>query len=165
LFEPPRKLSKADDLSKFDCGKQSLNDWLKKFAWQNQQGGTSVTYVVIGSRQVLAYYSLSTGSVTPSDATQRVSKGVGKYPIPILLLGRLAVDKSLHGRGIGYSLLQDVLLRSVGVADQVGIRAIVVDAVDEEAKRFYRKYGFDESPIDGMRLMLLIKDIKKTLGL
>lgn len=165
MFEAPRKLIRTDNATDFDCGKQSLNKWLRKFAWQNQQGGTSVTYIVHTEQKILAYYSLATGSVAPSDAPERASKGVGKFPIPIMLLARLAVDKSLHGQGVGYSLLQDALTRTAYVADQVGLRALVVDALDEEAKNFYLKYGFEPCAIDDMRLILLMKDIRKTLGL
>jgi GNAT superfamily N-acetyltransferase len=164
VFESPRKLKKTDDVTKFDCGKPSLNEWLRKYAWQNQQGGTSVTYVVVKDRKVVAYYSLATGSLAPSDATERVAQGVGNLPVPILLLARLAVDESLHGMGLGYNLLQDVLARTVAVAEQIGIRALVVDALDNEAKRFYENFGFQPSPIDGMTLMLLMKDIRKSIG-
>jgi GNAT superfamily N-acetyltransferase len=157
-------LEKKDDVRRFDCGKPSLNEWLKKYAWINQQSGTSVTYVVLNYGRVVAYYSLATGSLTPSDATERVAKGIGNFPVPILLLARLAVDKSFHGQGLGYSLLQDVFTRTVGVAEEVGIRTLVVDALDEEAKRFYEKFGFAPSPVDDMRLMLLMKDIRKSLG-
>lgn len=165
VFHAPRKFLQSDDVTSFDCGKQSLNEWLKKFAWRNQQAGTSVTYVVIAERKVVAYYSIAVGSVLPNEATPRVAKGIGKFAIPILLLARLAVDRSVQARGIGYSLMQDVLIRTVGVGNEIGLRAIVVDALDEDARRFYLRYGFEPSPIDEMRLMLLMKDVRNTLGI
>ncbi|HEY9785367.1 MAG TPA: GNAT family N-acetyltransferase [Candidatus Obscuribacterales bacterium] len=152
-------------MSQFDCGKESLNQFLKKYAWQSQQSHGAVTYVAVRDKRVIGYYSVSYGSVLPDAATERVKKGMGKYPIPVFLLARLAVDKACQGQGLGYSLLQDALLRACKASEEAGLRAVVVDAIDQQAKEFYLRYGFEASPIDEMRLFLLMKDVKRTLGL
>ena len=165
MYQRPSRIKKENDHSRFDCGNDSLNNFLKKFAYSAQQSNSSVTYVVVESNAIIAYYSLSYGSVACADAPERVRKGMGKYPVPILLLARLAVDKRWQGKGLGYSLLQDALLRACQASEQAGLRAVVVDAYDLNAKAFYIKYGFCPSPLDEMRLFLLMKDLKHNLGL
>jgi GNAT superfamily N-acetyltransferase len=164
-FTWPRRLEKTDPVDEFDCGKDALNSFLKTFAMQNQQANSSVTYVTLKDGKVAGFYSVSFGSISRTEAPKRVGKGLGSYPIPIFLLARLAVDKSFQGKGVGGSLLQDAIARACNLAREAGLRAIVVDAMDDQAKQFYKKYSFEESPLVPMRLFLLMKDAFNTLGL
>jgi len=159
-FGPIEKLSKAHDLSSFDCGKESLNTWLKKFALTNQQSDSSQTYVVHRNGVVIGYYALTAGSVRPEDSPERIAKGLAKNPIGVILLARLATDKREQGKGLGKALLKDALLRIISAADAIGARAVLVHAIDEEARRFYEKFEFERSPVDEFELMLLMKDLR-----
>jgi GNAT superfamily N-acetyltransferase len=153
------------DVSRFDCGgHESLNDWLKRFAVANQKNESARTYVVHRNGLVVGYYSISAGSVTLEEAPARISKGLARHPIPVILLARLAVDKDEKGTGLGKALLKDALLRIAQAADIVGARAVLVHAIDEPAKRFYLHFGFEPSPIHELQLMLLMKDLRKALG-
>lgn len=165
LFDPPVRLTKYHKVDTFDCGKPPLNEYLRKHARQSQQGRGAVTYVVVEEDRVLAYYSVSLGSVRPEHAPERVAKGMGKYDIPILLLARLAIDITVQGQGLGGCLLLDCLRRACNIAEEAGCRAVVVDAIDDSARDFYQKYGFEASELDEFRLFLMIKDIKRTFGL
>lgn len=160
----PTPLEKSHDVSTFDCGSAPLNDYLRKHAFQNHQNRSARTYVVLDGQRVVAYYSLAAGSVRKQDVTPRVAKGLGNYPVPIFLLARLAVDQTEKGKGLGAALLKDGLLRCAQAADIVGCRAVLVHAKDAAAQAFYRKYGFESSPIDEFHLYLLMKDIKLNLG-
>ena len=123
-----------------------------------------MTFVVHRNNRVRGYYSLAAGSVSPDRAVSRVAKGLAqRLPIPIFLLARLAVHKEEQGAGVGKGLLQDALLRCLAAADQIGARAVIVDAIDRNARSFYEKHGFEASPIDELRLMLLIQDIKTSV--
>ena len=148
----------------FDCGDETLNTYLKKFARINNQNSSARTYVAARNNRVVGYYTLTPGSVVKEDAPQRVGKGLANHPIPVIILARLAVDKTEQGAGIGKGLLRDALLRVTGAADIIGGRAVLVHAKDKPAKSFYEHFGFEPSPIDQFHLYLLLKDIKKTLG-
>lgn len=154
------RLSKTHDLSAFDCGNESLTTWLKRFALTNLQSDSAQTFVVHRGGVVVGYYSLTAGSVRPQEATARVAKGLAKHPIGVILLARLAVDKKEQGNGLGKALLKDALLRIMGAADTVGARAVLVHAIDEQARKFYEHFGFERSPIDEFELMLLMKDLR-----
>ncbi len=157
-------LSKTKDLSQFDCGKhESLNLWLKRFALQNQNSETARTYVVHRSNVVVAYYSISVGSVARESAPERIARGLAAHPVPVSLIARLAIDEREQGKGLGKALLKDALSRIAHAADIVGIRAVLVHAIDGDAAAFYKKFGFKESPIDKLHLMLLIKDLRASL--
>lgn len=160
----PVPLEKSHDVSLFDCGTAPLNDYLQKYAWQNQQNRSARTYVVLRVNQVVAYYSLAAASVQHQEATTRLAKGLARHPIPVILLARLAVDQSERGKGLGSALLKDALLRSLQAADIIGCRAVVVHAKDAAAQAFYRKFGFESSPIDEFHLFLLMKDIQAALA-
>ena len=151
-ISPPEKLSVAHDLSAFDCGEPVLNDWLRRRALQNEASGASRTYVVCASRRVLGYYTLAVGAVTHAEAPGRIRRNMPD-PAPVMVLGRLAVDKSAQGRHIGGGLLRDAVLRTVQAAEIAGLRAILVHAISGEAKRFYESYGFVASPCDGQSPM------------
>ena len=167
---PKSPLSKVEaisdnhDVSRFDCGgHESLNDWLKRFALTNQRNESARTYVVHRSGMVVGYYSISAGSVSVEEAPTRISKGLARHPIPVILLARLAVDKNEKGAGLGRALLKDALVRIAQAADIVGARAVLVHAIDEEASKFYLHFGFEPSPIHELQLMLLMKDLRKAL--
>ena len=152
------------DVSQFDCGKHvSLTDWLKRFARMNQASGDTRTYVVHRNLRVVGYYSLAPGSVSRKEATVRASKSAPE-PIPIVLLARLAVDKAEQGLGLGSALLKDALQRAYAGAEIIGGRAVLVHAIDAEAAAFYRKYGFESCPGLELHLMLLMKNLRATLG-
>jgi GNAT superfamily N-acetyltransferase len=154
-------LSRQHKLSEFSCGKHpSLDDWLKRFAWVNQQNEVSRTYVVQRGNRVVGYYSIAAGSVDREDAPARVAKGLARHPVPLLLLTRLAVDQTEQGTGLGKALLKDALVRIAGAADIVGARAVLVHAIDEGAAAFYRHFGFEPSPVNELHLMLLMKDLR-----
>jgi GNAT superfamily N-acetyltransferase len=163
-LSPIEKLTKDHDLSDFDCGKPSLNDWLKRFALTNQQNDSARTYVVQRAGRVVGYYSISAGSVRKEESPARVAKGLAAHPIGVILLARLAVDRNEQGAGLGKMLLVDALTRAMAAADAIGARAILVHAIDEEAAKFYKRFGFEESPIDPRQLMLLMKDLRATLA-
>lgn len=159
-------LARLHDLSQFDCGVHaSLNDWLKRFAWVNQQSETSRTYVVHRAGRVVAYYSIATGSTGQEDSPARVAKGLANHPVPIILLTRLAVDKTEQGAGLGKALLKDALIRIAAAADIVGARAVLVHAIDAQAAAFYRRFNFEPSPANDLHLMLLMKDLRMGLRL
>jgi len=166
--EPPlskvEAISENHDVSRFDCGgHESLNDWLKRFALTNQRNESARTYVVHRSGMVVGYYSISAGSVSVEEAPTRISKGLARHPIPVILLARLAVDKNEKGAGLGRALLKDALVRIAQAADIVGARVVLVHAIDEQASKFYLHFGFEPSPIHELQLMLLMKDLRKAL--
>ncbi len=159
----PEPLTGAHNVKDFDCGKQELTDWLRRFALQNQQAGASRVYVVHQAGQVVGYYALAAGSVEPEEAPERVKKGLARHPIPVILLARLAVDVSKHGQGLGAALLKDALKRAASAADEIGARAVLVHAKDDEAKTFYQHFGFEPSPTDPLHLFLLMKELRAIL--
>jgi GNAT superfamily N-acetyltransferase len=160
---PIEKLTRDHDLTLFDCGKPSLNDWLRRFALTNQQSDSARTYVLHRAGRVVGYYFLFAGAVRKEESPPRISKGLAKHPIGVILLARLGVDRTERGKGLGKAMLVDALSRALAAADAIGARAILVHAIDEEAAAFYKKFGFEQSPIDPKQLMLLMKDLRATL--
>lgn len=158
------KLSATHDVSSFDSGKLSLDEWLKRHALINQKSDSAQTYVAHRAGRVVGYYALTAGSVRPEAATARVAKGLARHAIGVILLARLAVDRTEQGRGLGKALLKDALLRIAGAADTVGARAVLVHAIDDGARSFYEHFGFERSPVDEFELMLLMKDLRASLG-
>jgi GNAT superfamily N-acetyltransferase len=161
----PAPLDPTHDVSEFDCGKPPLNNFLERFALENQKSGKSRTYVATRVNRVIAFYSLAPGSVGPLDVPQRIAKGQGSQDIPVILLARLAVDISEQGKGIGAHMLLDALRRAVEGAEVIGGRAVLVHAKDEEARAFYLQFGFEASPTDDLHLLILVKDLRKTFGM
>jgi GNAT superfamily N-acetyltransferase len=161
--EGPERLTQEHDTSAFDCGKPALNDWLKRYALVNQQNHSAVTYVIHEENRVLAYYSVATSSVAVDESPERMSKGLAKHPVPVILLARLAVELRFQGQKMGTMMLKDALVKAQAVAEQVGSRALVVDAIDDDACRFYEAFGFEPFKLNPRRLMLLIKDSEKTI--
>jgi len=164
-LKAPTLLEESYILDDFDCGVETLNLYLKKFAQINNQNNSGRTYAATRDNLVVGYYTLAAGSVTKKEAPERVGKGLPGHPIPVIILARLAVDKTEQGIGFGKSLLRDALIRTVAAADVIGARAMLVHAKDSQAKSFYQHFGFEPSPIDPFHLFLLLKDIKKTFGL
>lgn len=159
----PEKLSAEHDLSGFDSGEPALDEWLRRRALPNEASGASRTYVVCVGKKVAGYYTLAAGAVTRTDAPGRVRRNAPD-PVPVMVLGRLAVDRAFQGRSIGAGLLRDAVLRTVQAAEIAGIRAILVHAISETAKRFYERYGFVGSPVDPMTVMMPVAEAMKILG-
>lgn len=149
----------------FDCGIELLNEYLKRFAYINNQNNSSRTYVACKGQRVIGYYTIAPGSAGIEVVPSRVAKGLARHPVPLFILARLAVDKNEQNNRIGSSLLRDALIRIVSAAKSIGGRAILVHAKNDTAKAFYKKFGFEESPVDVCHLFLLLKDIEKTLGI
>ncbi len=159
------RLSNVHDVSRFDCGRHvSLNLWLQKYALLNQANDSARTYVVHRANVVVGYYTISAGSIARERATARSAHGLANHPVPVSLLARLAVDKNEQGSGLGSALLKDALLRIEPAADVLGIRAVLVHAIDAEARAFYERYEFEPCPEDELHLMLLMKDLRRMLG-
>ena len=157
--QAPTLLTTKHDVLAFCSGEPVLDDWLKKRALRNQNSGASRTYVVIAEKkQVIAYYSLAVGSVRRQTAMPRIRRNMPD-PIPVMILARLAVDQAWQGKGLGHGLLKDAVLRTLQAADIAGIRAMLVHALSEDAKRFYQYFGFKTSGLDSMTLMALLPDL------
>jgi GNAT superfamily N-acetyltransferase len=160
----PEPIGSQHDLGGFDCGEPALNDWLRRHAMRNELAGASRTYVVCEAHgnHVVAYYSLAAGAIARATAPGRVRRNMPE-PIPVMVLGRLAVERTCHGHGVGRGLLRDALLRTMQAAEIVGIRAMLVQAISQEARRFYEQCGFRSSPVDPMTLMLPLAEVEREL--
>jgi GNAT superfamily N-acetyltransferase len=164
-FRSPRPLLPDDNVATFDCGAASLNDWLRTRALKNETTGASRTFVSIDSETdaVTGYYCLSASSLLLEGAPGSVRRNMPD-PIPVILIGRLAVDQSFKGKGLGASLLQHALVKGLEASRIVGARAFIVDALDGEAERFYGKFGFALMPPASKRAMyILVKDAEATV--
>ncbi len=158
-YSAPVPLSSSHVCDGFDCGHASLNEWLRRFALQNQRADAAKTYVVCRNDCVAGFYSLAVGSVEHDSATVRVRKGLARHPIPVMILARLAVDRNHQGKRIGRGLLKDAVLRTLQASEIAGIRALFVEAKDERTKKFYERFGFEPSPVSPLQLMVLMKDL------
>jgi GNAT superfamily N-acetyltransferase len=163
-IQPPQPIKPEHESEDFDCGNFELNEWLKKRSRKNEGSGASRTYVVTVEQKIIAYYCLATGSIISITATGKVRRNMPD-PIPVMVIGRLAVDRNWQGKGIGYGLVRDGILRTSQASAIAGIRAIIVHALNEEAKQFYEKCGFTPSPVAPMTLMVTMNDAKVTLGI
>lgn len=157
------KLANDHATSDFDCGVAPLNEFISKYALHNQRSNASTTYVIANGLEILGYYTLVTGSWIYDDAPVRLAKGLPRFPIPIVLLARLAVDKRWQGNRIGESLLRDAMLKAAELTSIVGTRALVVDAKDDSARRFYERYDFVPVEGDPLRLYMLMKDLLRVV--
>jgi len=158
-----RLLEPSDDLSTFTCGEDAIDRWAHTMAHAAHSGGSARVYVAVTPEdRVIGFYTLSTASVARSDVTRRVGQGMPD-PVPVLLLGRMGVTAEWQGRGVGVSLLQDAIKRTLAAASSVGIRAMLVHALNDPLVTFYRRFGFESSPVGPRHLLLLLKDAKKTL--
>jgi predicted N-acetyltransferase YhbS len=157
----PEPLGPQHRVEGFDCGKPALNDWLLRHARQAQGTGSSKTFVATDDDRLVGYFSLTVGQVDTLDAPDRIRKGMGQYPLPVVILARLAVSKNDHGRGIGSGLLQDAIRRTVLIGEQAGVRAMLTHPIDKEAAVFHTRFGFIQSPLREQQLLLLLKDAKR----
>ena len=152
-------LSPTNQTDEFDCGIESLNKWLDEHAFRAIRSKSANTYVVVIDNQVVAYYSLAAGEVARTNSPERLAKGLGKHPVPVIVLARLAVDKRIQGAGLGVLLLQDAIKRAILTSEIVGARALITHPINEQASDFYKAFGFTE--VLGEYQYLLIKDAKK----
>jgi GNAT superfamily N-acetyltransferase len=162
VLTAPAPLAAEHDLDGFSCGTEPLDGWLKRRARQNEASGASRTYVIAEGRRVVGYYSLAAGSVLHEAATRRVRRNMPD-PVPVALLGRLAIDRGWQSSGLGAALLRDAVLRVVGAAGTIGVRALLVHAISD-AKAFYEHCGFRASATDPMMLMITIDEAQRMLG-
>jgi len=159
----PEPLAEIHELNDFFSGVTSLDDWLKRRARANQVSGASRTYVIADGHKAVGYYAVASGAIATADSVGRFRRNMPD-PIPVVVLGRLAVDRSQQGRGLGRALFRDCALRVAQAADMIGIRGIVVQAISDQAKAFYLALGFDPSPAEPMTLMVTLADIRKLLS-
>jgi GNAT superfamily N-acetyltransferase len=160
----PHALGPQHLLDEFDCGNLALNDWLTRHARQAQAAGSAKTFVVTDKARVAGYFSLAVGQVEPIEAPPRLRQGMGQYPIPVVVLARLAVATHDQGRGIGYGMLQDAIRRTALIGDHAGVRALLTHPIDTQAAAFYTRFGFVPSPLREQQLLLLLKDARRWLA-
>jgi GNAT superfamily N-acetyltransferase len=158
------KLRRDHAVDDFDSGREELNRFLIRYAFPNQQAGASQTYVGLSGNEVIGFYTLVVGQVAYEDAPERLTKGLARHPVPIMLLARLAVSTGWQGRGAGAGLLKDGMRRTLQAADIAGIRAFGVHAKDDEARTYYERFGFIASPSDPFHLFVLMKDLRRIAG-
>lgn len=159
MLTPPKILNAEHNIKDFDCGKKVLDDWLKKRALANQASRASRTFVVCDSNRVVGYYALAMGSVSHEIAHRKVKQNMPK-PVPVMVLARLAVDLEWKGQGVGRSLVRDAMLRTLNISEQVGCSALLVHAIDDDAKSYYENLGLYASPIEPLTLMVTLKEIE-----
>jgi GNAT superfamily N-acetyltransferase len=158
----PHPIDDDHEMGAFDSGVPILDDWLRRRARANQASGASRTYVVCENRRVVAYYALASGGIDINAAPGRVRRNMPD-PVPIAVLGRLAIERTHQGRGLGRALVQDASRRVLQAADIIGIRGIIVHAISAEAEAFYLALGFEISPIQPMTLMATLSDLRAAL--
>ena len=159
---PPKPIKVDPKLDNFDSGDLSLNEWLKKRAYKNHAVGASRCFVLCAGTDVIGYYSLSAGAISHEGAPKAMRRNMPN-PLPVLLLGRLAVDKRYHNQGIGQALLRDAIMRAVKVSGDAGVFALLVHALSDQAKQFYLSRGFVESPVQSMTLFMKIETVRSIL--
>jgi GNAT superfamily N-acetyltransferase len=158
------KLARHHVVDAFDCGVAPLNTFLARYALPNQLANASQTYVAAGQDSIIGYFTLVVGEVDADDAPPRLIKGLARYPVPVMILARLAVDSQWHGRGVGSGLMRNAIRRTLAAADIAGIRALVVHAKDERARTFYAHFGFAGGFSDPLHLYVLTKELKALAG-
>ncbi len=166
-YGPIEPIAPDHDHYSFDCGSEEQTAWLVRHALQAHQSDTAKVYVVCveGSRSVVGYYALVAGSIEHAAAPPRLTKGVGRYPVPVVILTRLGVDLAEQGRGLGSALVQDALFQVGAIVERIGVRALLVHADTPEAAAFYLGIdpGFEASPTDPLHVVLLIKDLRRAI--
>ncbi|MBZ0271606.1 GNAT family N-acetyltransferase [bacterium] len=163
IISPPEHLRRDHDVSAFDSGEPRLDDWLRRWALPNERGGASRTYVVRSGVRVIGYFALAAGEIIHEKATGKIRRNMPD-PVPVVLLGRLAIDLGWQGRGIGSDLLNEAIRRTLRASEIIGIRALLVHAISDDAKRFYESLGFLASGVDPMILMITLKDAENSLS-
>lgn len=159
----PTPLTADHVVAEFSCGEPSLDDWLKKRALRNQASGASRTFVIADDGKVVGYYCLSAGALNHEAAPKAMRRSMPD-PLPIVLLGRLAIDERFHNQGLGQALLRDALLRTIHLSSDTGVFAVLVHALSDAAKRFYLSRGFVESPLQPMTLMMTLDTMRSVLA-
>lgn len=166
-YAPPRLLERHHRLDEFRCASAEQTDWLRRYARQSMASGSTRVFVVTGpdGLEVIAYYAWTMAQIDHLDAPARMRTGAGRYPQPVALLARLGVDLRHEGRGLGSALLLDVITRAAAIGDGIGCRGLLVHCESESARDFYLRVlpDFEASPTDPLHLVLLLKDIKRTL--
>jgi GNAT superfamily N-acetyltransferase len=163
-YRRPRKLTKEDELTGFNCGHEELDTWLTKYALVSHLSGMARVFVTQQEERIAGFYALATGGVEHANAPRRITTGIPRHPVPVTVLTRMAVGLGDQGRGLGKDLLRDALIRVNNAADEVGIRALLIHAKDEAARDFYMHFAeFEPSPTDPLHLFLLMKDLRKTI--
>lgn len=159
-----RRVEAKDDLDGFDCGVPALDEWLRQFALSDQVAGASVTYVLERGLQIVGFYALAPHAIEPEEAPRRLGAGLPRQRgIPVILLARLGLDRSMHGTGLGGDLLKDALARCAAAADDIGGRAVLVHANDAEAARFYQRFGFVPLEQNPNHMFVLMKDLRAAI--
>jgi predicted N-acetyltransferase YhbS len=162
-YSTPRPISEADDVATFDSGEPSLDEYLRKRALANHVQGASRCFVTCRDGHVVGFYALASAAIDHDSAPGQVRRNMPD-PVPVILLSRLAVDRKEQGNGLGSHLLRDAILRSIRVAENVGVQAILVHALHDEARTFYAHFEFESSPTDPLHLMLSMKDARALVG-
>ena len=162
-FSAPEKLTASHDISQFERGESALDTRLKRRALQNEESGASRIYVLCVGQEVAGYYALATGAIAHAGAVGRIKRNMPD-PVPVIIIGRLAIASRFQNRGIGSALLRDAVLRTIQAAEIAGIRAILVHATSEQAKHFYEEHGFIPSPADSITLMITVTEAARILA-
>lgn len=165
-FLGPDPLDQEHQLDGFESGEGALDIWLTQYARVATGAGSARTYVVIDAEQegrVVGYHALTVASVKPQEVTKRAGEGMGRHPVPAVLLARLAVDETVQERRVGTLLMQDAMLRTLSVSKEVGIRLLLAHAMNDAVRAFYLKFGFEQSPSDRTNLQIILKDIRASL--
>ncbi|PCI39987.1 MAG: GNAT family N-acetyltransferase [Elusimicrobia bacterium] len=157
------ELNKDHNRSRFDSSAADLDEWLKRFSLQSMKKDSARTFVVHRSGIVVGYYALTAGSASHEEATAATKKGLPQYPIPVIIIARLAIDRQEQGTGLGSALLKDALIRIETASKDIGIRAVLVHAINSDARKFYENNDFERSPINEFTLMLSMKDLRANL--
>ena len=158
----PCPITSTHDVSTFDCGDTTLNHWLQHRAIKNENNGASRSFVVCNANTIIGYYSLAVGAIDRDDSPGKVRRNMPD-PIPVMILGRLAVDTNWQGKHIGTGMLKDAIQRTIIVAEQAGIRALLVHALSDKAKNFYQHCGFHGSLTNDMTLMITLDEARKSV--
>ncbi len=158
----PCPIASTHDVTSFDCGDATLNDWLQRRAIKNENSGASRTFVVCEDNTVIGYYSLAAGAIARDETSGKVRRNMPD-PIPVMVLGRLAVDAGWQGKHIGIGMLKDAIQRTIIVAEQAGIRALLVHALSDKAKSFYQHWGFHKTPMNDMTLIIRLDEARKVM--
>ena len=163
MISAPLPLAADHELAGFESGEPSLDDWLKRRAFKNQVNGSSRTYVVCEGKTVIGYYCLAAGAIGHAEAPGAMKRN-RPDPVPVLVIGRLAIHQAHHQKGLGTALLNDAIRRAMQAAEIAGVTALLVHAISEPARRFYRSRGFIESPVEPMTLVLMLATVAQALN-
>ena len=162
-YQRPRPLAAGDVTAGFRCGAAELDEWLERHARVAAAVGSARTFVTLRDQRVAGYYALTAGAIERAAAAGRLGRGMPRHAVPVVVLARLAVDLRDQNARVGRGLLRDAMLRTLAVADSIGVRALLVHARDERAAAFYARHGFEPSPTDPLHRVLLIKDLRASL--